>query len=531
MPRHHTAGPAMTTKPVSRAWKPHDSFYLSGIITVVLMAGCGSNPPPHAAADGAASPPAVDAHPPTADVSKPAQAAASEYRGSHQDLDEMMEFAKTQPMPAEALVRLLSRADELHYPRGERPVFGRTPEEVKRCAERLLSRQDAGDDRRLARTIQAELDEKVYEKRRGVTASPRSELVTPTRPQADSPPLLPWGVKPTCELKDFTTPTVAAVSPDGSRIATADGFEDIGVHDATTGRRLSTLTAKAGQVTVVAFSPDGRLLAGRGGDHHLRVWEVVSGKQLHAFRLEPAAGPALAFSGDGKLLAGGTTDGRVLVWDMADGKLSADAKRHAGPVSSLAFHPTEPTLLSGGGANKREVAKVNVWNLTTKTDFDITLPDTWKWGTIDAHTIPRLAVSPDGRFVAVVSAVDSTTSQRFNLGTRQEPQLHAMDFKGRDHFTMLYGLAQKRVVWNRPTGSESTVFSPDGLYLFGESWDGDRKRAELEWHEAATGESAGSTPVEQGRIVSISLPADGRTVVTGGVDGSVKAWPVNRPKK
>ncbi|CEO99623.1 hypothetical protein PBRA_007356, partial [Plasmodiophora brassicae] len=70
-------------------------------------------------------------------------------------------------------------------------------------------------------------------------------------------------------------------------------------------------------------------------------------------------------SSDGSygLIAGGMSDGSVLFWnarDLIEGSHRAPvvAKRHAGPVAGLAFHPTEPNLIASGAE-----AELLIWDL------------------------------------------------------------------------------------------------------------------------------------------------------------------------
>ena len=65
-----------------------------------------------------------------------------------------------------------------------------------------------------------------------------------------------------------------AISPDGSKIASASGDYTIKIWDIKTGQMLETLTGHLGEVRTVAFSPDGQMLASAGDDWEVKLWQL-----------------------------------------------------------------------------------------------------------------------------------------------------------------------------------------------------------------------------------------------------------------
>ncbi len=124
----------------------------------------------------------------------------------------------------------------------------------------------------------------------------------------------------------------------------------------------------------VALSPDGSRLATASLDGEVKVWEVPSGKQVAVLRLdgEPRRsttsihGPAsLVFSPDGARLAAVHPDGSIGFWNVETGRIIQRFVGHGGRVFSLAFHPNGRFLASAAelDPSNRSEPTVKVWDL------------------------------------------------------------------------------------------------------------------------------------------------------------------------
>jgi WD40 repeat protein len=106
----------------------------------------------------------------------------------------------------------------------------------------------------------------------------------------------------------------AEFSPDGKRIASAQGDNTAKIWDAETGMELMTLRGHRDMVFSVAFSPDGKRLVTGGPEDGARIWDAVTGAEL----LTLHGGAWLyrvVFSPDGKAIAGGTGGWFAVLWD------------------------------------------------------------------------------------------------------------------------------------------------------------------------------------------------------------------------
>jgi WD40 repeat protein len=119
-----------------------------------------------------------------------------------------------------------------------------------------------------------------------------------------------------------------AFSPDGSRIASDDGNQSIIIWSAggslgPAGTTLLTYTGHASSdagkpvangIESIAWSPDGSRIASADGYGTVRIWDARSGTTMLVYRGHSAAVFAAAWSPDGSRIASASEDTTVQVW-------------------------------------------------------------------------------------------------------------------------------------------------------------------------------------------------------------------------
>jgi len=226
-----------------------------------------------------------------------------------------------------------------------------------------------------------------------------------------------WGMAaPDQALRLQIPPSVVPVSSitwhrDGDLLATADG-KFVRIWDLDTGTLINSLTGHEGAVTMAAFSPDGTRLATGGDDSTARIWDPATGTLHTTLTGHEATVNAEAFSPDGTRLATGSSDRTVRIWDPATGTLHTTLTGHSGRVSAVVFSPDGTRLATGSddGAfllTDPEVLKVSVprpWRrLLFKLIRKRPRPGTARLGnSINApgDAITSIAYSPDGAIIA-----------------------------------------------------------------------------------------------------------------------------------
>lgn len=159
-----------------------------------------------------------------------------------------------------------------------------------------------------------------------------------------------------------------AISPDGSKLATAtgdwtrqDGIERPGqvyIWDVATRKQEMTLPDHDPTVWSVAFSPDGKLLGSVQDRENVQLWDLTAGKVIDVLK-HPTQIRPIAFSPDGKTLATGLRSGEVRLWDVgASIQMRQDVRAHEAQIFSLRFSPDGKRLAT---ASEDETAKL--WNV------------------------------------------------------------------------------------------------------------------------------------------------------------------------
>lgn len=138
----------------------------------------------------------------------------------------------------------------------------------------------------------------------------------------------------------------AALSPDGTLLASVSHDRRARLWDPMTGRLVHVFDDHSGFIHGVGFSPDGRWLATAGFDRRVRVFEVVSRKLVRVLEGHTDWVSDVAFSPDGKRAVTGSDDGSAIVWDVSSGNPLLRINPGSA-VSDVAYDPSGSAVLLG----------------------------------------------------------------------------------------------------------------------------------------------------------------------------------------
>jgi WD40 repeat protein/serine/threonine protein kinase len=287
-----------------------------------------------------------------------------------------------------------------------------------------------------------------------------------------------------------------AVSPDGQKIASADFGMLVKVWDAQTGRVNVEFSGHRDTVFCVAWQPDGERIASAGWDGWLftvKVWDAQTGQEVFALPGGPEEFMAVAFSPDRPYLVTGRANGTVQVWNARTGREVGTLGTHARHIRGVVFSRDGRHLASASGDGM-----VKLWDakrLDQKQEAYRTLR-----ARVPGQCL-NVAFSQDGRRLA--TGGEENTVKIWDVQTGQVLQTL------RGHNGEVYTVAfspDDDSRWVASAGEDSTV----------KVWD------------SQTGRLVRSFRGHTGLVSSVAFNPDGRHLVSGSRDHTVKVWDVTQ---
>ena len=302
--------------------------------------------------------------------------------------------------------------------------------------------------------------------------------------------------------------TSVCLSGDGRIALSGSADRTLKLWELSAGRCLHTLEGDMGGVSAAALSLDGQLALSGSTDATLKLWDVRTGDCLRTCREDLDILTSVAMSADGRLAVSSSIDGTVHLWDLSAGRLVRVLRGHTGPVHSVALRVDGRFALTGSALF---IVRNDGERLFTSGQLKV-------WDTATGRCLPlfedlseavtALSLSADGRFA--LTGCGQSVIQRDNGRFVQSGVIH------------LWDLATTRRLWSfegHRGAVTSVCLSFDGRYVLSGSTD-----ATVKMWEAASGQCLRTFAGHADAVTSVAFSADGRFALSGSADRTLRVW-------
>ncbi|MDZ4779140.1 MAG: protein kinase [Planctomycetia bacterium] len=290
-----------------------------------------------------------------------------------------------------------------------------------------------------------------------------------------------------------------------------------------------TLRGHVGEVFQIACSIDGRTLLSCGHDGSVRLWDTTNGEELHRFRGHIGPVRTVAFSPtDPTLAVSGGDDGYVRFWDLKLREPFGALEDHSGAVRCITFS-SDGSLLAAVG----EDCVARVYSLPDRRLLRQRKPP---------HTVGAMACqfSPDGKLLALGGRWgtgrhwewDSDTLLKYRFSslwgitrltfTDAGQHVIATSLKGSGPVRYIVPSFKPDETWSVSSkyAANCHALSNDGTLL---ATCGDEKIVRIV--DVASGEIRLQFPLHQEREASrLEFSPDAQRLFVSSYDGTIKIW-------
>ena len=328
----------------------------------------------------------------------------------------------------------------------------------------------------------------------------------------------------------------ASFNPNDKLIASASWDKTIKLWDVETGECLLVFEGHTANVNSVEFSHDGKYLVSASGvnnDHcqtdtdkdSIMVWDILKKQRIFTLTGYKGSVRYAQFSDDDSIIASASDDGTICFWNTREGTKLSTLKGHKTTVEHLDFILGREEIISSGYGD------IYIWNTNTG-ELVRTIPTEGQAHQVICHPRKNLIAAIMNQSIHIWDASTGELLKKIatHLPSIDDSRSICFSPDGK-HIVLAASDNTVRILdvfsskWVEFEGHNdvvlATCFSPDGKTLISSS--DYFEKAICVW-DAKTAEKRCKLLGHKGRIKSLAMLSDNKTIVSASHDGTIRFW-------